>query len=118
MKQNKRALIGLIIIKQNDTYGLEHKQIQKAMTQDTPVKSANNSAYIDNIIAYDKEVQTRLDLGQNSLPGAQLYITGRPAIDIRLPDKDIMTSIIGLTDQRKMAKQTGTQDMIPQLDTM
>ena len=70
------------------------------MTQDTPVKTTYNSAYIDNIIAYDKEVQriskvvcSRLDLGQNSLPGAQLYTTGRPAITIRLPDKDIMTSI-------------------------
>ena len=84
-------------IDENDTYRQEQKQIQKAMTQDTPVKSVSNYAYIDNIIVYDKEVQriskavhTRLDLGQISLLGAQLYTTGRPAIDIRLPEKDII----------------------------
>ena len=94
-----------------------------AMTQDTPVKMIHNSTYIDNIIAYNKEVQriskvvwSKLDLGQNSLPGAQLYTKGRPAAAIVLPDKDITTSIKGLTDQRKMTKQTGIQDMLPQLD--
>ena len=42
---------------QNDRCRSEQRQILKAMTQDTPVKTIHNSAYIDNIIAYDKEVQ-------------------------------------------------------------
>ena len=32
-------------------------ETQNAMTQDTPIKSKDNSEYIDNIIAYDREVQ-------------------------------------------------------------
>ena len=79
---------------QNDRYRSEQRQIFKAMTQDTPVKSIHNSAYIDDIIAYDKEVQRiskvvhcKLDLGQNSLPGAQLHSTGRPAAAIVLQNK-------------------------------
>ena len=32
-------------------------EIQNAMMQDTPVKSKDNSEYIDSIIAYDREVQ-------------------------------------------------------------
>ena len=67
-------------------------EIQEAMTQDTPVKSANNSAYIDNIIAYDREVQritksvcSKLDLGQLSLPGTQSYKPCRPEIEIKPP---------------------------------
>ena len=40
-------------------------EIHDAMTQDTHVKSISNSAYIDNIIAYDREVQKFLN--QSSL---------------------------------------------------
>ena len=89
------------------------------MTQDTPVKTVHNSTYIDNVIAYNKEVQriskavhSKLVLGQNSLPGAQSYTTGRPAAAIGLQDKDITTSIKDLTDVRKMTKQIGIKDML------
>ena len=74
---------------QNDRYRSEQRQIHKAMTQDTPVKTIHNSAYIDDIIAYDKEIQRiskavcyKLDLSQNSLLGAQMYNTARPATAI------------------------------------
>ena len=60
--------------------------------------------------------RSALDLGQNSLPGAQLHTTGRPATAIGLPGKEIITSIKGLTDQRKTTKQTGIQDILHQLD--
>ena len=74
-------------------------------------------------MTYDREVQrisksvhSKLDLGQLSLSGAQSYNTRRPEIEIKPPKRDIMTSIIGLANQTKMARQKGTQNMIPQLD--
>ena len=54
------------------------KEIQDKLYKDTPVKTENNKPYIDNIDAYNrdralitKSLSDRLDLGQNSLPGAQ-----------------------------------------------
>ena len=53
------------------------KEIQDELYKDTPVKTEINKPYIDNI-AYNrdralitKSSSDRLDLGQNSLPGAQ-----------------------------------------------
>ena len=54
------------------------KEIQDKIYKDTPLKSEINKPYIDNIDAYNrdralitKSLSDRLDLGQNSLPGAQ-----------------------------------------------
>ena len=54
------------------------KEIQDEFYKDTPVKTEINKPYIDNIDAYNrdrvlitKSLSDRLDLGQNSLPGAQ-----------------------------------------------
>ena len=54
------------------------KEIQDEFYKDTPVKTEINKPYIDNIDAYTrdralltKSLCDRLDLGQNSLPGAQ-----------------------------------------------
>ena len=54
------------------------KEIQDELYKDTPVKTEINKPYIDNIDAYNrdrtlitKSLSDRLDLGQNSLPGAQ-----------------------------------------------
>ena len=76
-------------------------EIQNVITQDTPVKSKDNSEYIDNIIAYDREVQRisqsvhcNLDLGQTSLLRAQLQNKGRPDTHIKPPNVDIVKSII------------------------
>ena len=53
---------------------------------DTPVKTVYNRQYIDNISAYDSELQRisksvhhKLDLGPNSLLGAQQYTTVKAA---------------------------------------
>ena len=61
-------------IDENCTNMSKQTEIHEAMTQDTPVKSISNSAHMNNIIAYDREVQrisksvcSRLDLGQISL---------------------------------------------------
>ena len=54
------------------------KDIRDEICKDTPVKTEINKPYIDNIDAYNrdrhlitKSLSDRLDLGQNSLPGAQ-----------------------------------------------
>ena len=59
-----------------------HRQIQNMLANDTPVKTKDNRQYIDNIPAYDRDVQRitksihhKLHLGQNSLPGAQQFTT-------------------------------------------
>ena len=54
------------------------KDIRDEMCKDTPVKTEINKPYIDNIDAYNRDrhlittsLSERLDLGQNSLLGAQ-----------------------------------------------
>ena len=54
------------------------KDIRDKMQKDTPVMTESNKPYIDNIDAYNTDrhlittsLSDRLDLGQNSLPGAQ-----------------------------------------------
>ena len=74
--------------KQNEEYYKAQRQIHNPIMGDTPVKTAHNRQYIDNISAYDSELQRisksvchKLDLGQNSLLGAQQYTTVRAAVD-------------------------------------
>ena len=59
-------------------YDRNGKEIQGELFKDTPVKTADNKPYIDNIDAYNRDralmtqsLSDRLDLGQNSLPEAQ-----------------------------------------------
>ena len=59
-------------------------------------KTAHNRQYIDNISTYDSDLQRisktvhhKLDLGQNSLPGAQQYTTVKAAAAIKVQDKAI-----------------------------
>ena len=54
------------------------KEIQDELFKDMPVKTENNKPFVDNINAYNrdralitKSLSVRLDLGQNSLLGAQ-----------------------------------------------
>ena len=82
--------------KQNEEYYKAQRQIQNAIMDDTPVKTAHNRQYIDNISTYDsdfqiisKSVHHKLDLGQNSLPGAQQYTTVKAAAAIKAQDKAI-----------------------------
>ena len=63
---------------------------------DTPVKTVHNRQYIDDISVYDSELQRisksvhhKLDLGPNSLPGAQQYTTVEAAAAIKTQDKSI-----------------------------
>ena len=68
--------------RQIDEYYKAQTQIYSTMMGDTLVKTLHNSQYIDNISAYDSEVQRisksvhhKLDLGPMSLPGAQQHTT-------------------------------------------
>ena len=82
--------------KQNDAYYKAQRQIHSAIMGDTPVKTVHNGQYIDNISAYDSELQRisksmhhKLGLGPNSLPGAQQYTTVEAVAAIKTQDKSI-----------------------------
>ena len=80
--------------KQNKEYYKAQRQIYSAIMGDTPFKTVQNRQYIDNISAYDSELQRisksvhhKLDLGQNSLPRAQQYTTVEAAVAIKAQEK-------------------------------
>ena len=80
---------------QNDEYYKAQRQIHSTIMGDTPVKTAHNRQYIDNISVCDSDLQRisksvchKLDLGQNSLTGAQQYATVKAAAAIKAQDKD------------------------------
>ena len=80
--------------KQNEKYYKAQRQIHSTIMGDNPVKTAHNRQYIDNISTYDSELQRisksvhhKLDLGLNSLPGAQQYTTVEAAAAIKAQDK-------------------------------
>ena len=84
---------------------------------DTPVKTAHNRQYIDNISTYDSELQRisksvhhKLDLGQNSLLGAQQYTTVKAAADIKVQDKDTKVQDKAIKVQDKAIKVQDTED--------
>ena len=68
--------------RQIDEYYKAQRQIYSIMMGDSPIKTVHSRQYIDNISAYDSEVQRisksvhhKLDLRPNSLLGAQQYTT-------------------------------------------
>ena len=80
--------------KQNKEYYKAQRQIHSAIMGDTPIKTVHNRQYIDSISAYDGELQRisksvhhKLDLGQNSLLGAQQYTTVEAAAAIKAQEK-------------------------------
>ena len=80
--------------KQNEEYYKAQRQIHSAIMGDTPVKTVHNRQYIDNTSAYDSELQRisksvhhKLDLGPNSLLGAQEYTTVAAAAALKAQDK-------------------------------
>ena len=72
----------LMEYKQTHDYYEARRHIQSAMEGDTPTKTGQNRQCIDNVRDYDREynrilnsVHHTLDLGPNTLPGAQQYTT-------------------------------------------
>ena len=82
--------------KQTDEYYKAQRQIHSTIMGDPLVKTVHNRQYIDNISANDSELQRisksvhhKLDLGPNSLLGAQQYTTVEAAAAIKTQDKSI-----------------------------
>ena len=119
--------------KQNEEYYKAQRQIHNAIMGDTPVKTAHNKQYIDNISTYDSDLQRisksvchKLDLGQNSLPGAQQYTTVKAAAAIKVQDKAIKVQDKEDTPKVHMSDDNGQNNqeiyrraeyIIPQLDS-
>ena len=108
------------------------RQIHSAILGDTPVKTAHNRQYIDNISTYDSELQRisksvhhKLDLGPNSLPGAQQYTTVEAAAAtkaqekiMKVPDKEnaLKVCLSNNNGQYKRQIYRRAEYTIPQLD--
>ena len=82
--------------RQIDEYYRAQRQMYSVMMGDTPVKTVHNRQYIDNISAYDSEVQRisksvrhKLDLGPISLLGAQQYTTVATAAAMKIQDNSM-----------------------------
>ena len=101
------------------------KDIRDELCKDTPQKTKINKPYIDNIDAYNTDRQlitaslsNKLDLGQNSLPGAQ-------QVRVALKHTDQTTEFpehlrqISLGEETENISQTiadGNLSLIPQVD--
>ena len=109
----------------NDFYEAQ-RHIQNTMMGDTPVKTMQNRQCIDNVSDYDSEhhrifksVHHRLDLGPNTLPGAQQHTTVESAAALKIQDKiegkynENMQSNNG---QYRNEMYKWAENMIPQLD--
>ena len=84
----------LIQYKQTHDYYEARRHIQSAMEGDTPIKTGQNRQCIDNVRDYDREynrilnsVRHTLDLGPNTLPGAQQYTTVESAAALSIQEK-------------------------------
>ena len=109
----------------NDFYEAR-RHIQSAMKGDTPAKTGQNRQCIDNVSDCDREhyrifksVGHRLDLGPNSLLGAQQHTTVESAAALKIQDKiegkydENMQNING---QYRNEMYKWAENMIPQLD--
>ena len=109
----------------NDFYEAR-RHIQSAMMGDTPVKTVQNRQYIDNVSNYDSEhyritklVHHKLDLGPNSLPGAQQHTTVELAAALKRQDKiegKFKAHIQSDNGQYRNETYKRAESMIPQLD--
>ena len=86
--------------RQIDEYYKAQRQIYSTIMGDTPEKTVHNRQYIDNISAYDSDLQRisksvhhKLDLGPINLPGAQQYTTVEAAAAMKIQDKSIKDMI-------------------------
>ena len=101
------------------------KDIKDQIGKDTPLKTDINKLYIDNIDAYDRDrhlitasLSDRLDLGQNSLPGAQQVRVAVKHTD-RISEFPEHLSRISLGEEIENISQTiadGNVSFIPQGD--
>ena len=101
------------------------KDIRDEIGKDTPLKTDINKPYVDNIDTYDRDrhlittsPSDRLDLGQNSLPGAQQVRAAVKHTDQILEFPEHL-SRISLGEEIKNISQTiadGNVSFVPQVD--
>ena len=112
--------------KQTRDYYEARRHIQSTMEGDTPIKTGQNRQCIDNVRDYDREynrilnsVCHTLDLGPNTLLGAQQYTTVESAAALSIQEK-----FKGKNDenihiengQYRNEWYTRAENMVPQLD--
>ena len=118
--------------RQIDEYYKAQRQIYSAMMGDTPVKTVHNRQYIENISAYDSEVQRipksvhhKLDLGPISLLGAQQHTTVVAAAAMKTQDNGMRVQDTENVLKAHMQNDNGqykreiykrAEGIIPQLD--
>ena len=112
--------------RQINDFNEARRHIQSAMIGDTPVKTVQNRQYIDNVSDYDSEhyrinksVHHKLDLGPNSLPGAQQHTTVELATALKRQDKiegKFKAHIQSDNGQYRNETYKRKENMIPQLD--
>ena len=115
---------------------MEHKQIcdyheawrhiQSAMEGNTPTKTSQNGQCIDNVRDYDREydrilnsVHHTLDLGPNTLPGAQQYTTVESVAALSIQKKfkgKYDDNICNANGQYRNEWYKRAENMVPQLD--
>ena len=112
--------------RQNNDFYEARRHIQSTMMGDTPVKTVQNRQCIDYVSDYDSEhhkisksVDHRLDLGPNSLPGAQQHTTVESAAALKRQDKiegKFKAHIQSDNGQYRNEMYKRAENMIPQLD--
>ena len=112
--------------KQIYDYYEARRHIQSAMEGDTPVKTSQNRQYIDNVRDYDREhdrilnsVCHILDLGPNTLPGAQQHTTVESAATLKIQDKTkgkYYENIYSESGQYRNEMYERAENMVLQLD--
>ena len=118
--------------RQIDEYYKAQRQMYSTIMGDTPEKTVYNTQYIDNISAYDSELQRisksvchKLDLGPNSLPGVQQYATVEAAAAMKTQDNSMKVQDTDNSLKVHMQNDNGqykseiyrrAECMIPQLD--
>ena len=120
--------------RQIDEYYKAQRQIYSTLMGDTPVKTVHNRQFIDNIPAYDSEVQRisksvchKLDLGPIKLLGAQQHTTVAAAAAAAMKTQDNSMQIQDTENTLKADMQNDNgqykskiykraEGIIPQLD--
>ena len=107
-------------------YYQTQKDIQSTIMGETPVKTVQNRQYIDNMSAYDSELQRisksvchKLDIGPISLPGAQQHTTVEAVAALKTQDKTESTFKAHMQNdngQYRTEIYKRAESMIPQLD--
>ena len=112
--------------KQICDYYEAQRHIQSAMEGDTPTKTSQHRQCIDNVRDYDREydrilnsVHHTLDLGPNTLLGAQQYTTVKSAAALSIQEKfkgKYDDNICNANGQYRNEWYKRAENMVPQLD--